>query len=915
MKHLIIPIAIIVALIAFLVIIDRKEFSRHDDVQTIQSESPTLRRKPMAFVPETKPVIEVQPAVEAKPAEMKSVTRNKPVVETKPIAEVNPVTDPRPLTEVKLKIDTKPVETKPVAETEPAAETKSETKPAAVPILSPGEALLLVQKQEKERDEAKKRGWVFYEERFSTVRNISSNPGIQQTVNWNYVASDSNSEISGIARKQDYFSIKSEKPIEYIFSEPLYEYTIYQYFLCCSVKGTGIVVLSQKDGKNPKEYSIDSNMFETLVYTLGNGKSFNKKIVPSISFQGDIQVESVTLQQKGLNNERTVCLGSIESISQVPDIKKSNYPDCYYTAKLVVKDILDGNPAPQNIQLLIPAFLKNKIDPLSTIMKKGNWKVSISPFSLASEEEQKIEQVDEIESYLLTPYILVAASPSNIPELTTSGIPILERTSYVSPFDYPVNPPLPAQFAEDSKREIKEELAKVNSIIERVKNEDAINAAFQFAWDEKQKQYDSLDSTSIWAKEQNSFFALPKKWVFIPSTRITEENVDAIFELNRLFESNGIQFIIQIVPDYRDIAALVLNPDFQIYGDQRSARAAKQLLERGIEVHYISDEIVKNAFKYERLFFYPYDYHPDEGTTDIMTSLIAKRLQTFKDMISKDLMPSSFSKELRDTGYGESLKWPVNVNIGSHSPGVNVQVPYVLYNKKILASNPESNVLVFGNSFIIEPMISNAYISYLATKIMHTCTCYSMSGISALTALPQLFLSSPNKYLKNKKIAILPISITHLTDNRFVISNIHKCDDYFKNENKSTFITSLPIKQDVSQIFPMSFDFSNPYISSYLPFRTSCLALTGSNSKADFNIPNGIVAKKARISMQPLRNYGVSIKINKKKYDLPSQAVPKWEYFECIIDEKDKCISVELDIENCSSNDAKVLIGNVSLFE
>ena len=41
MKQLIVPIAIIVALIAFFVIIDRKEFSRHDDVQTVQNESPT----------------------------------------------------------------------------------------------------------------------------------------------------------------------------------------------------------------------------------------------------------------------------------------------------------------------------------------------------------------------------------------------------------------------------------------------------------------------------------------------------------------------------------------------------------------------------------------------------------------------------------------------------------------------------------------------------------------------------------------------------------------------------------------------------------------------------------------------------------------------------------------------------------
>ena len=110
MKQLIAPIAIIIALIAFFVIIDRKDFSRHDDVQTVQSDSPTTNRKSSVSVPETKPVTELRPAVETKPAE------------TKPAAE------------------TRPAETKSVAEAKRAAETKSEAKPVAVPVARVEEA-------------------------------------------------------------------------------------------------------------------------------------------------------------------------------------------------------------------------------------------------------------------------------------------------------------------------------------------------------------------------------------------------------------------------------------------------------------------------------------------------------------------------------------------------------------------------------------------------------------------------------------------------------------------------------------------------------------------------------------------------------------------------------------------------------
>ena len=124
MKQLIVPIAIIIALIAFFVIIDRKEFRRHDDVQTVQSESPISNRKPMVSVPETKPEIEMNPVVETKPAEVKPVV-NQSVAEIK-TAETNPAAE--------TKAD-KPAETTPAV-----AETEDKHAPAAVPVVTPEEA-------------------------------------------------------------------------------------------------------------------------------------------------------------------------------------------------------------------------------------------------------------------------------------------------------------------------------------------------------------------------------------------------------------------------------------------------------------------------------------------------------------------------------------------------------------------------------------------------------------------------------------------------------------------------------------------------------------------------------------------------------------------------------------------------------
>ena len=212
-------------------------------------------------------------------------------------------------------------------------------------------------------------------------------------------------------------------------------------------------------------------------------------------------------------------------------------------------------------------------------------------------------------------------------------------------------------------------------------------------------------------------------------------------------------------------------------------------------------------------------------------------------------------------------------------------------------------------------MTKNAYISYLASKILHTCSCVAMGGVSALTALPQLFLSNPDKYFKNKLIAVLPFSVTYLTDNRYTLPNVAKVDDTLKNASKSEFIASLPIKQDAPPIFPSSFNFTYSLLGDYLSARTSCISLSASQPELSLSIPENVNAKKARISIQPLYGYGVSILFNGESYNLPSRYNPKWEIMEFDIKETDKSISITIDIENCSTKDAKVLVGNVSLFE
>ena len=802
-------------------------------------------------------------------------------------------------------------------------------RPVAVPVLTQEEADALLEKMKQEEDDAKRRGIVFFQEKFLVVQGIADRKddlmykNIQETPNWTIVQKDIEGDAPNARKQGDYFSIQSNIPLDYSFVFPLSEHTMYCYTLSASAKGNGKVVLQEKNSDLKQDFNVDSQMFETFVLPLGKANTFSQKIIPIVSFSGDLQIESITIQQKKINTDRTVCLGTIEAISKVPDIKKANYPDCFYTAQFLTKEIIDGTPIPETIQLLIPAFRNSKIDPLSKLMRKGNWKIAIRPFSSAPDDEQEIEQVDDLESYEFTPYILVDAITSDIPALHVSGIPILEGKKYDSPYDNPVNPPINEKYKENSLKMIAQELKKVEAILALVKDDDVetINADFQTWWDEKQKGYEPAyaGSSLLWVREKDSFFALPKKWSFIHPRKITDENLQALIELDRFFKSQGLVFILQIVPNLHDIAALVLNPEFRKYGDQQSATVAKQLLENGIEAQYISDEIVKHAFDYERLFDYPGDFHPSVGASDIMTTVMAKRLELFRDILPKQYSPELFTRIPRET----VKTWPSNtkLDIGNHKYGSHVQTPHIFYDGKLLKHASESKIIVFGNSFVGSPQSGAlGFVSYLTSKLLYNSSARVMGGVSALTGVPQLFLTDTSSLLKDKQIVILPISIEFLSGEGYNLTNVKLLDSKLKEMSNASFVSCVFPAEYSEFIYPVSTNFKYKTLQNYFLSRTGHIALSAEQLELTIPVPVESKPQKVRISLQPYSlpvfNYTTTITINDSfKHNLVSNyETPNWEVIDYEIQEDTKELTIKLDKSN-SSKDAMIVIQNISFYE
>ena len=213
-------------------------------------------------------------------------------------------------------------------------------------------------------------------------------------------------------------------------------------------------------------------------------------------------------------------------------------------------------------------------------------------------------------------------------------------------------------------------------------------------------------------------------------------------------------------------------------------------------------------------------------------------------------------------------------------------------------------------------MVKNAYISYLAPKIKHNCSCYLTSGIGAFTVLPQLFLSYPDKYFKGKRIAVLPISIKYLTYSSYIIPNIIHIDDNLKRPKNREFLVSLQLKQSDTPIFYSSFNFIN--IRNYLSSHTSCIELSKNRPKITFTIPDGITANMVRISARALHDFGVPLLINGQSVFLPSSGdihSHNCEIIEIELNNNEKNISIEMNLNKMSYKNICVLIHNVSLFE
>ena len=853
MKQLIIPAVIIVALIAFFVIIDRKEFTRHDDVQTVQSESSTTNRKPTASVPETTPAIDMKTAAETKPAE------TKPVIETKPVAETKPGTEAKLETEAQPKTEAKPAETKPVAETKivetkPVAEAKSvtETKPEAKTKTDIPMAIPVLTREKAE--EANKDALIYAEKhKIKTLftrsgMDLINEDNMNKTVSVNIPQKyEDIFRRNGVSKTMDELSTK-KIPHEWVidfnslesdcdFKPTKKGYRIYSpkgYFKLLApqknasntITGISIEITCNTEDTHVKigieEYGLSHPgkiLFQELD-GLHDRECINYEISPLNHFdvfrpvvevQGDATIHSLRIFRKPIK-DITYLDGTITERSTLPDPKDSDYPNCRFTAHFIGNTIKAGERVPQEMELIIEGFEEYKIMDTDKIQDGNKVECIVIPFEKLAEEDQGTQQSDDLNLYSLAAYYCLAIHKTNELKPILS-IPFLnEKDEYVSIFERHINQPIPQHLLDLQNKAIASDLQKTNQLLKDYNAEkiNSINLQFEKAWlkeiGKDSSGFNRVKNT-VWRNVNNSFWCLPEKYTFLsePDT-LTQEVLDCFAALKKACESNGVQLIISLVPDFYVISSRVINTSFRNIPDLQTAMFVKQLSEIGVETIYSSDTIIHNYNRYQFAFFYPTNPHPSDTTQDIISDILADRIKRFG--IKKNLLSTLFAIKESPHAYQEAIdyRFPFQCDIGLNQAGKSYKCREVFYNNQKVSKDKDSPILVIGNSYIGTPVVypPESLPTLLSYKLCSTIDWYRISGYGPFIDVLIQIMSRPSFFLEKKKVVIFHFGTETLkrVNKLGTMANIEQMDiDKILLNNKKLIASyTIPSNTPVSEL-------------------------------------------------------------------------------------------------------------------
>ena len=504
----------------------------------------------------------------------------------------------------------------------------------------------------------------------------------------------------------------------------------------------------------------------------------------------------------------TVVEGEIIEKSELPDPQKSDYPNCRFTAHFTGNSIKNGEPCPKEVVLIFEGFQNYTVLKNNEIKKGDKIECRIIPYDVLPEEEQSTQQADDLNIYTLDNYYVLSSNKishfSDSKIMPSSGIFFSNgNNNYISIYERHINQPLSKRIIDEQAKAIETTLKLINAELENYDENQigTINDRFKDIWNnEMKKDPDGFNRIGniVWRNVDDSFWCLPVNYTFVPQERVLSPDIVTFFkDIKEALDANGVQLIVSLVPHMYSISSRVINKDYCHIPDIQTAMVAKQLLENGIETIYASNEILENYNKFQFAYFYPDDGHPSDTAQDVLSDILEKRIRRFYPEIQIDCLDSNlFEIKQMPHVYGdkEKFQWPTNCDIGQEEPKTSYTNREVFYDGKKLPSDPKSPFLVIGNSFIRTPMDSPCSLpTLLSYKSNYPIDYVLVYNEGPFVQFPRNLIANPERYLKDKKVLIFQVGLTHLFDMTHQFCSVKQIDEGLALlTNKKMLSTHIP---------------------------------------------------------------------------------------------------------------------------
>ena len=332
------------------------------------------------------------------------------------------------------------------------------------------------------------------------------------------------------------------------------------------------------------------------------------------------------------------------------------------------------------------------------------------------------------------------------------------------------NPPLPEAVRQAQKERISQDLPVIRRQVKNRTRDQAAEERFQRYWHQSQQElqripeFISLDNGQeierfhnqyCWGSVNSSFFALPRKFVFMEKSNVAG-NLSALLAFRERLRKNQVQLIILLVPDAGQIAARTLLPYFASSGSLAALQCASSLLEFGMEAVY-TDDIVLSKISAERLFCYP-DPRPESALWRILAAAAADRLSRFGKDHFTETEENHYAERRGPTAFGKNYRWPAGVDCGSHKSGEIVESVQVFRNGAPFRPDPRSGILVIGGENLNLPGPGHTFSGLLSKELHYSVDELVLPGENWISNLPSAFLRQPRRFLSGKQAVILVVS-------------------------------------------------------------------------------------------------------------------------------------------------------------